>query len=158
MTSNDQWDGLAVGFRNSTGMGAPFDAFRAAKNAGFELIPVFGPICVARIGKQILFDASLPVREQHAAVARCLAAALLERHRYELTEERIEAQARELMLPRDEFYGDYLHVDDLDEFDALHPNVPFAWIADRIEEIERQELRLSSIVELRPRRRDEAAL
>src|SRR5262245_38064421 len=151
MTAEHQRDGLAVGLHNSVGMAPPIDMFRLARCSGFKLVAVFGPVCVARCGLQIVFDASQTFREQHAAVARALAGAVLERHRYEVRDDAIEAVARSLLLPIDEFAHDLQHVMELDELDDLHPHAPHAWIADRVEELQRSTQRHSSIVELRPR-------
>jgi len=133
---------LATGLRNTAGMHGATHALRLAMLAGFALSPIAGPVAVALVGNEILWDDrnNEPEwrRRVHGAVARALAQALLRRHNLPIIVADIDFVARELLLPRDEFALALAHVIDADlelqELERIYPYAPIAWIIDRITE------------------------
>lgn len=127
-------------------------ALRLASLSGYELRPVQGPVCFARIGNKLLVDASVletgDLRAVQAEVAAALAAALIERDGLEPTDEAVDTIAREFLIDQGQLVSDTIECEgDLEEIERRHPRVPRAWLADAVERLEVPPL--SNVVPLR---------
>lgn len=147
----DRWGGLGVRYRKAVGMrGAPC-ALRLARASGYQVRPVQGQVCFARIGTELLVDASSletqGMRGVQADIATVLAAALLERDGHEPTERAIAAIARELLIDEELLLSDWIEYGaDFEAIERRHPRVPRAWLADALEQLEEP---ASNVVPLR---------
>lgn len=148
---DDRWGGLGVAYRWSVGMrGAPC-ALRLATLSGFQIRPVYGQVCTARIGNELLVDASMletgGQRWLQAEVATALASALLERNKHKLTNEAVDTVARELLIDQEQLISDTLECEgEMEEVERRHPRVPLNWLADALETLE---VPASNVVPLR---------
>lgn len=134
------WGGLGAAFRRSIGMEPPNNAYRMARAAGYTLVPIDSAVCVALIGREILFDDRECVgrRQKHAAIARALAAAVLKHDGFPTTPLSIEEVARDMMLPTGEELACALEACDheleqIEQTVCLH--VPGEWLADAVERL-----------------------
>lgn len=150
---DDQWGGLGTAYRQSVGMRGSPCAIRLAHLSGYQVRPVQGQACFARVGGELLVDASVletgELRLMQGEIATALASALLEREGRKATSEAIDGVARELLIDQEQLISDVIAcAGDMEEVERRHPRVPRAWLADALEDLERLELP-SNVVPLR---------